>query len=303
MRPEPEVQSGDGMSRRGIMAMGQVTARISDELEAALNRWAADEGQQRADLIRNILTEAADARRERRAMFDRPALPTPADLQHLTVEVRNLLVELNRVLRQNGKRDAELAQSAKVDAIGVSEARTAIIAQLTAEMGRLTDLLLARIAELLAGQVAALTASPVMTDIAAALKRIEEHPGLKEMRILQEAHTIALRTLNATIKQSINEPRTIVRFLVWDRDWSPRKVLAGLALVWLICVGSYHGLARMLPVSWLAVRSSDLQTGTDGQATCALLKYRFSTTDCDTRFDGGTMQVTVVRDLPGKAQR
>lgn len=199
--------------------MGQITARISDELEAALNRWAADDGLQRADLIRNILTEAADAHRERRAMFDRPALPTPADLQHLTAEVRNLLVELNRVLRQNGKRDAELAQSAKEDAIGVSEARTAIIAQLTAEMGRLTDLLLARIADLPAGQVAALTASPVMTGIIAALKRIEEHPGLKEMRTLQEAHTIALRTLNVTIKQSVEAPRTIVRFLVWDRDW------------------------------------------------------------------------------------
>ncbi|MDD1453043.1 hypothetical protein NHF48_022360 [Sphingomonas sp. H160509] len=138
-----------------------------------MNRWAADDGLQRADLIRNILTEAADARRERRAMFDRPALPTPADLQHLTAEVRNLLVELNRVLRQNGKRDAELAQSAKEDAIGVSEARTAIIVQLTAEMRRLTDLLLARIADLPAGQVAALTASPVMTGIIAALNRIE----------------------------------------------------------------------------------------------------------------------------------
>lgn len=283
--------------------MGQVTARISDELEAALNRWAADEGLQRADLIRNILVEGVDARRERRAIFDRPALPTPADLQHLTAEVRNLLVELNRVLRQNGKRDAELAKSAKVDAIGVSEARTAIITQLTVEMAKLIDLLLVRIAELPATQVAALTASPVMTDVAGALKRIEEHPGFNEMRILQEAHTIALRTLNATIKASNKEPKTIVRFLVWDRDWSPRKVLAGLALGWIICVGSYHGLSRMLPVSWLAVRSSDLQTGTDGRATCALLKYRFSTSDCDTRFDDGTMRVTVVRDMPAKAPR
>lgn len=283
--------------------MGQVTARISEELEAALNRWAADEGLQRADIIRNILAEGVDAHRERRSIFDRPPLPTPADLQHLTAEVRNLLVELNRVLRQNGKRDAELAQSAKVDAIGVSEARTAIITQLTVEMGRLIDLLLVRIAELPTAQVTALTASPVMTDIVAALKRIEEHPRLKDMRILQEAHTIALRTLNATIKESNKEPRTIVRFLVWDRDWSPRRVLAGLALGWLICVGSYHGLSRMLPVSWLAVRSSDLQTGTDGQATCALLKYRFSTSDCDARFDDGTMRVTVVRDMPAKAPR
>lgn len=283
--------------------MVQVTARISDELEAALNCWAADNGQQRADLIRNILTEAADARREGRATFDRAVLPTPADFQHLTAEVRNLLVELDRVLRQNGKRDAELAQSAKMDAIGVSEARTAIIMQLTAEMGRQIDLLLARIAELPAEQVAALSAAPMMTDIAAALKRIERHPDLKEMRVLQEAHTIALRTLGATIRQAIEEPRTIVRFPVWDRDWSARKVVAGMALVWLVCVASYHGLARMLPVSWLAVRSSDLQTGDTAYATCALLAYRFSTTDCDTRFDGDTMRVTVKRATPAKGKR
>lgn len=283
--------------------MVQITARISDELEAALNRWAADEGLQRADLIRNILTEAVGARREGRAVFDRPVLPTPADLRHLTAEVRTLLVELNRVLRQNGKRDAELAQSAKEDAIGVSEARTAIIAQLTAEMGRLTDLLLTRIEELPAEQIAALAASPVMTGIMAALKRIEEHSGFKEIRTLQEAHTIALRTLNATIKQSVEVPRTIVRFLIWDQDWSPRRVVVGLALFWLVCVASYHGVARMLPVSWLAVRSSDLQIGNTSHATCALLRYRFSTTNCDTRFDGDTMRVTVKQNRLAEARR
>jgi len=142
-----------------------------------------------------------------------------------------------------------------------------------------------------------------MTEIMAALKRIEEHPGLKEMRILQDAHTSALRTLNATIKQSVEAPRTVVRFLVWDQDWSPRRVMVGLALSWLVCVTSYHGLARMLPASWLAVRSSDLQTGNTSHATCALLRYRFSTTDCDTRFDGDTMRVTVKQNRPAEARR
>jgi hypothetical protein len=282
--------------------MGQVTARISDELEAALTRWAADDGLQRADLIRTILTEAADARREGRAMFDRPALLTLADLQHLTARIGKLVDDLDLVLRRDRGRDAKLVKLEREDAIGVSEARTVIIAQLTAEMGRLTDLLLTRIAELPAAQVAALTASPVMTGIMAALKRIEEHPGHKEMRTLQEAHTIALRTLNAMIKQSIEAPRTIVRFLVWDQDWSPRRVMVGLALFWLVCVVSYHGLARVLPASWLAVRSSDLQTGTTDLATCALLRYRFSTTDCDTRFDGDTMRVKVKLNMPAEAR-
>lgn len=282
--------------------MAQINARVPDDIAAALDRWAADIGEQRADLIRNILTEAVGARREHRAMFDHPALPTPADFQHLTAELRKLLVELNRVLRQNGKRDSELAQSAKVDAIGVSEARTAIITQLTGEMGRLIDLLLARIAELPAEQVAALTASPAMTDIAAALKRIEEHPGLKEMRILQEAHTIAIRTLNATIQESIKEPRTIIRFLVWDRDWSGRKVAATLCATWFLCVGSYFALAKVLPGSWLAMPTANGLIGGGNQAICNLVNYRFSTIGCVERFDDAMKVVieTKARPLPGR---
>jgi hypothetical protein len=287
-----------------MVSMGQVTARISDGLEAALNRWATDEGQQRSDLIRQILTEAADARREGRAMFDRSELPSPADLQHLTAEVRIVLVELNRILRQNAKRDAELVGHAKADTLGVSDARTAIITQLTAELRKLFDAILARLAKLPAEQITALTASPAMAEIAAALKRIEQHPRLDEIRTLQEAHTVAMREHTATINRFIKQPRTIVRFLVWDRDWSIGKVLCGLAVAALLCLGTYHGLARMLPASWLAARSAYLQMGRGDQTICAVLNYRFSTTDCTTRFDGDTMRATVeVRHMPAKARR
>lgn len=284
--------------------MGQVTARISEDLETALNRWAADDGQQRSDLIRQILVEATQARQQGRAVFERSELPSPADLQHLTVEVRHLLMELNRILRQNARRDAGLAQGAKADAIGVSEARTAIVAQLTAEVHRLTSTMLAGLAALPADQVAALTASPAMIDITAALTRIEHHPRLSEIGTLLEAHTAEVRMLNATINRLIEQPRTVIRFLIWDRDWSGRKVLAGLAVAWLLCVGSYHGLARMLPVSWLAARSSELQTGKGEQVICALLNYRFATTDCAIRFDGDTMQATVeARHVPVRTRR
>lgn len=273
--------------------MGQVTARISDDLETALNRWAGDDGVQRSELIRQILTEATDARREGRAIFDAPAAPTPVDLQHLIAGVSNLLVELDRVLRQNAKRDAALVQDAKADAIGVSEARIAIITQLTTEMGRLIDTVLAALARLPAQQVAAFAASPMMTETTAALKRIEQHPFLKDMQTRQEAHTIALQTLNATINRQNDQPRTVNNYTVWDKDWSRRKVVAGLAIVWLVCVASYHGAAWMLPASWLAVRSAQIQMGEETGAICTLLKYRLSAADCVARFHTDPMGTTV----------
>ena len=81
--------------------MGQVTSRISDELEATLNRWAAEEGLQRSDLIRQILGEATEARREGRATFQRPEQPGPADLSRFAAKLEAQTIELDRVLRQN----------------------------------------------------------------------------------------------------------------------------------------------------------------------------------------------------------
>lgn len=67
--------------------MGQVTSRVSDELETALNRWASEENVQRSDLIRQILSESAEARREGRAAFTRPDAPEPADLTRLVTKL------------------------------------------------------------------------------------------------------------------------------------------------------------------------------------------------------------------------
>lgn len=286
------------------MAGAQINIRLTPEDNAEFDRWAAELNLERGTLGKQVVAEGLVAKRKGRAMFAQPAIPTSVDLQHLTSEVGTLKNELDRVLRQNTKRDGRLVEAAKADAIGVSEARTAIITQLTAEMHRLIDTVLLGLVGLPAEQVAAITASPAMAEIAAALKRIEQHPRLDEIRTLQEAHTIAMREHTVIINRLIEQPRTIVRFLVWDRDWSIGKVLAGLAVASLLCLGVYHGLARMLPVSWLATRSAYLQMGRGDQAICALLNYRFSTTDCTTRFDGETMRATVeVRHVPAKARR
>ena len=92
----------------------QVNARISPELDVEFDRWVERAWRRpAASWAWNIVTEALAARREGRATFSRPELPSPADLQHLTAKIDTMVTELDRVLRQNGKREAELARSAK----------------------------------------------------------------------------------------------------------------------------------------------------------------------------------------------
>ena len=279
---------------------------MTPEEHARLLNWADEAGLERSVLARDIVVEGLDAHAERRPMFNRKTFD-PSDLVALAGRFDKAVMEFERFAKAWAAHEAKIFSLERKDRRAMHSARAEFLAgfperiagslnPIRAEMAAMQAALTAALAE----QVAAFTASPAMTDIAAALKRIEEHPDLKEMRVLQEAHTTAVRALEDAIKQSIKEPKTVVRFLVWDRDWSVGQVMAGLALVWLVCVGSYHGLARVLPASWLAVRSSDLQTGNDPRATCTLLRYRFSTDDCSTRFDGATMRVTVVRNTSPK---
>lgn len=269
----------------------QINARVPDEVAAGLDRWASTAGVERSMLVRDILDEAVTANTEGRASFERPEPTDLADVRHLIVDVRVMKMELARLLEQNIKRDAALVKSARADTIGVSEARTAIVGQVTAELGKLPG-----------HHVAALTTSTAFIELVAALQRIENNPHFGKLGTVQEAHTIALRALEATVTRLVEQPRTHVSYTVWDRDWSGRKVSAALFGLWSLCVASYFFLAMMLPGPWLAVRSANTLLGGGDQAVCALVNYRMATDNCRTQFEGRAGKV-VVRATPGMGTR
>ena len=257
--------------------MGQITSRVSDELEGALTRWAAENGRPRADLIREILAEAADAHQQGRAMFDKRQGVDPTDVQHLVANVGELQIELKRVLEQNIKREAALVRSAKEDTLGVSEARTAIVSRIVAELEQVRDVMLSVLARVPAEQAAALTASPAFVTLTAAVN----------------AQTDALRKHIVAANRWFEQPCTQINYVLWDRSWSTRKVVAALSAFWLMSVGSYFFLAMTLPGSWLAVRSANQLLGGGDQAICALVNYRMSTENCRTRLNGEGLRVSI----------
>lgn len=267
--------------------MGQVTSRVSDELEAALTRWAAEDGRQRADLIREILAEAIDAHSQGRAMFAKPESLNTKDIQEIVASLREQQIELKRILDQNIKRDAALVRSAKEDTLGVSEARTAIVTQLAAELEHVRNTLLTAIARLPAQQADALAASPALVTIAAAI----------------DAQGKALRDHTAASKRWFEQPRAQVTYTIWDKDWSGRRIGAALLIFWAVSVWSYFGAAMMLPSSWLAIRSANYLLGGGDQAICALVNYRMATDGCQTRFKGKALQVKVQLDPAAKTRK
>lgn len=254
--------------------MVQVTARVTEELTAALNRWAGEEGVQRSDLIRNILTEAAEARQEGRASFQRPEMPEPADLARLVTRLDAQTTELERVLRQNAKRDAELSKRAQADRIGVSDARTGIVGDIEARTGGMLETFQAELVR-------------TRDELTALLRRLPQLAGIDEKldHILVEAR----------------KPRTSLN--LGFGDWSWRKVAVVLPCVLVAGMGAFFALTVVLPGRWFGIPLADRMLGGGDQAICRLIDHQHDTgmTDCEVRVRD---RLAIVRvNIPEKSGR
>lgn len=137
------------------------------------------------------------------------------------------------------------------------------------------------IAGLPAEQVAALTASSQFVALVRAV----------------DSQANALRELITSAGRWFEQPRIQNTYLVWDKNWSRRRVAAALLIFWLLSAGSYIVLTRMLAPTWLSVRSANMMLGEGEDSTCALVRYRLKAANCRIRYDGDTMTATL--EAPG----
>lgn len=257
--------------------MGQVTSRLSDELEAALNRWAAEDGVQRSDLIRQILGEATDARREGRATFQRPEQPGPADLSRLVAKLDTQTTEIDRVLRQNAKRDAELARHARDDTRGVSEARDAIVADVIAQMRAALELVHGELVH-------------TREELAALMQRLPQLVGIdgKLDRVLEAAQA----------------PKVSKTYNIGLGNWSGGMLAMAGVIVLVFGMFAFVALAAILPERWLELRMANRMLGGGDRAICRLVDYHYGTglTNCSTAVTGRTVTVTATAPRGGAAR-
>lgn len=247
--------------------MGQVTSRVSEELEAALNRWAAEEGVQRSDLIRRILTESVDARREGRASFERSDAPGPADLARIVAKLDQQTTELDRILRRDAKRDAELVKSARDDTLGVSEARAAIVGDVVASLRAALEVLHGELVRTRDDLTALMVSLPQFQAMDGRLERIEELAGRERVK----------RVVNTGLG-----------------EWTWPVTAVVLAVMLLFGMLGFAGLAAVLPERWIELRYASRLLGGGDRAVCRLIDYQYGTglTGCAGKTNGRTVIFT-----------
>ena len=200
----------------------QVNARISPELNVEFDRWVNELGVTRGKLAWNIVTEPLAARREGRATFSRP----------------------------------ELARSAKADAVGISEARTAIVTQLTTEFRQAYNTGQVGFDTVATALITALTASPAFGALFPVLQRIERDPRVDAISQRQLEQGALLKAHTAAIVSWVKQPKTHVTYSIWNEHWSGRKMSGFFLAGWIASVVIFFVIAMILPTSWIAARAA-----------------------------------------------
>lgn len=254
--------------------MGQITARVSDEVEAMYTRWAAEEKMQRSDLVRQVLIEGAEARSDGRASFARPEVLGPADATRVLTKVDQQTTEMERVFRELAKQHARFARLTSEDTRMVSEARQAIVNDITErvreameiivrEQVRSRDAVLASGTELSATLVGLIADLPVFTEIRAGLARNEE---------------------------LARQPRKSLHIHFAGQDMTLREASAWLAGGSTIIVVVLLMLIKLIPSFGDRLEGGLLARG-DG-AVCRMLDYQYDAQACVVTQHGPTVTAT-----------
>lgn len=255
---------------------GQVNARLPPERDAEFNRWVAEEGTDRGGLARRIIEEALAARREGRASFDRPQTLSMGDMVAMKGVLDRGLMEIERIATDWAKHRAEMQKREREDQLALTKARAEFVAGIP---DRITDSL-----------------NPIREEMDAMVERIDKQPRLDAIDAKQVEHTEALKANTAAIERLAKEPRTHTTLDLGFGDMTGKAWSIALGLLWLLSVGSYFVIAKILPRGALAVRSADTLLGGGDQAICALVNFRHGTDTCRTRVNG--REVGVVLNVP-----
>lgn len=244
----------------------QINIRIPDEMAAKFDRLATARNMGRPEAARWAIEEVIEADELGRAVFERPPKPRHDNLEHLASRMESLAIELERVSRQNAKRDAELARQAREDTLGVSAARRGIADDVTM-----------RVQEMLTevrGELAAARA-----EIAALIERPPQFG--------------AIETKLDRIEALAAQPRNHTTIAIGDVKLSRGTGLVIIGVIWTVSVATFMALALVLPQSWLAVRTANFLLGGGDQAVCALVNHRMAVDNCRTTTRDEAMIVTV----------
>lgn len=247
------------------MGTSQINIRIDDALASGLDRVAAKHGQDRLTVIREGLREMVSADAEGRPMFARSSAPGPERLAELVQRVESLATELERISRQNAKREAEVRKAGNAAEVEATMARERIVRETAALLAEAAAPLRKELGAMRAELVDAVAKDPRLDEIAARIDRVE--------RLAAEPRVEHNLVLGADRK---------LTFKFLGRVWAITLAFGALLLI----------VFGML-VPPVGVRVSNLMLGGGDQAVCALVNYRHATDNCRLRVNGEKVGVAL----------
>ena len=239
--------------------MGQVNVEFDEDTIRSLDRIAAKQSIRRPELLRRTVRELIDADGQGREPFAAVVQEVTAeDVTRLAHEHRQLAMDLDRVLRANDKREAQLVTAlAEIAALKVAYERDVAAAR---ERGlrEAEDASKARLAPLQA---------ELAEHRAETARIVAEHPRLRQLEEGQRRLMQAIRVQQPPVRFEFGA----VTLPVW---WP----LATLGTTILLGFGLLLALATALPNRLVAVPMADHML--DGRAFCTLVDRRMGDGAC-----------------------
>lgn len=257
--------------------MAQVNVEFDDDTVKTLDRIAAKQSIRRTELVRRMVRELIDADAAGREPFSVPVQEMRAeDLAHVAREHRQLAIELDRVVRQNVKREADLRKAIEAYERDAAAAR---------ERGE------REVSEALEREVAPFRAE-IATLKADLATKIGNQPRLDAMEsTLQQ------------VRQLASQPRTAKVYNIGLGDWSGGMLATAGVVLLVLGMFAYHGLAAALPERWLQIPSANRMLGGGDRAICRLIDYHYETGLADCRIRAENRTVTITSTLPRNGNR
>jgi hypothetical protein len=235
---------------------GQVNARLTPELDAEFDRWAAELGIQRGKLAHDIITEALAARREGRAMFEQPEKVGPGDALAMKAMLDRGVMEIDRISTTWAAHEADMRKRERDDQLALTRART----------------------EFIAGMPERITASlnPIRKEMAAFAERIDKQPRLDAIDAKLEGFDAKLDRIATAAEQ----PKTVNTYTIGALDLRRRWYAAAGLVAFGLSLGLFYVASAVLPQTWLAAPTANSLLGGGDQAICTLVNYQFDRDNC-----------------------
>ncbi|QYE37034.1 hypothetical protein KZX46_20985 (plasmid) [Polymorphobacter sp. PAMC 29334] len=238
--------------------MAQVNARVPDELEPEFTQWAKELKVERGRLAKDLIAEALAARREGRAMFEKPVTLGPGDMIAMQATLERGVMEIDRIATVWAKHEADIRKQERDNQQMRTQVQGEIIADLPARISK--------------------SLNPIRQEMLAMAERIDKQPRLDTIDAGQRELTAALEANTTAIERLEEQPRHVTGLILGDDwFWSTAFVVLWTVMTIFVAIAPITIFERAFPGVGIFI-ADKIVSGDAG--FCRLVNNRFGGDGC-----------------------